>query len=130
MIVYESSEAILEWDEQKGVVVLTWQSAAYGKALRTPIEKLLELVISKRKKGWVVDLRKIGGVSKDDQEWYDKDFLPRATSQGVKRIGTTVPKSALAQLTAAKYVADTDKAGIWVKYFADTDEAKEWIRKL
>jgi hypothetical protein len=130
MIVYESPEAILEWDEQKNVVVLTWQGAAYGKALRTPIEKLLELVTSKQKKGWVVDLSKIGGVSKEDQEWYDQDFLPRATSQGIKRIGTTVPKSAVAQLSAAKYVADTDKAGIWVKYFTDIDEAKEWLSKV
>jgi hypothetical protein len=41
-----------------------------------------------------------------------------------------VPKSAVAQLSAAKYVADTDKAGIWVKYFTDIDEAKEWLSKV
>jgi hypothetical protein len=130
MIVYESPEAILEWDEKKSVVVLTWQGAAYGKALRTPIEKLLELVVDKKKKRWVVDLRKIGAVSKNDQEWYDKDFLPRAAKQGVKRVGTMVPKSALAQLTAAKYLADTRQAGIWIKYFSDIDKAKDWIGKV
>ena len=63
MIVYEAPEATLEWDEEKNVVVLTWQSAAYGEALRTPIEKLLELVTSKRKKGWAVDSRRPPGPS-------------------------------------------------------------------
>jgi len=129
MIIYESPEALLEWDEQKLVAVLTWQKFAFGPALRDPIEKLLDLVISKHKRGWVVDLRKIGSISKDDQEWYDKDFLPRATNQGIKRIGATIPESAIAQLSATKYVADTEKVGIWVKYFADIDEAKEWVMK-
>lgn len=130
MIVYESPEAIIEWDEQKNVALLTWQGMAVGEALRSPIKKLLELVISRHKTGWVADLRKIGVVSKYDQDWYDREFLPQATSLGIKKIGVTVPQSALAQLSAAKYVADTDKAGIWIKYFADVDEAKEWVGKV
>jgi hypothetical protein len=130
MIAYESPEAILEWDEQKNMAILTWKSAAFGVALKTPIEKLLELVVSKHKKGWVADLRKIGAVSQDDQKWYDQDFLLQATHKGIKGIGVIVPESALAQMSAAKYVADTNKAGIWVKYFSDLDLAKEWVKKF
>jgi hypothetical protein len=89
----------------------------------------LELVISKRKKGWVVDLRNIGIISQADQEWYDKDFLPRAANAGIKRIGATIPESAFARLSAAKYIAETKEAGIWVRYFADIEEAREWVKK-
>ena len=124
---YQKTFVKISWDEELNCVHTEWRGFAFGQDVRDAMNRALQL--SKEKGGIkaLVDLSKFRITSQEDQEWIEKDWLPRAKALGQRYTAYIVPESALAKLTfeqtTARLASDVQSAS-----FDNIEAAREWLR--
>lgn len=127
MIYFDSDHLTIEWDEQHECVIMNWKGFVGGDKFRDGLLKGLDLLIEKKASRWLAILTKMGSLLKEDQEWSNKEWFPRAFEAGVKKIAIVIPQKVLAQMSVNAIMQKVARTELVSKHFNSIEEAKKWL---
>jgi hypothetical protein len=132
MAIYDKPQATVDWDETLGAVILRWKGFAIDEMLREPMEKALELVVSKNALKFFGDTTKLRILKPEDQEWINTNWIPRINQAGVKWVAIVMPSSEYARATVRESNNNVQSTphGVFVEIrpFEQLEEAQKWLK--
>ncbi len=127
MTYFDESYLAIRWDEASRCVVMKWKKFTHSHEFRTGLEKGLELAKQKAASRWLADVRNIGALPQDDQDWSNRDWFPRVLAAGIKRNALIVPTSTLHQIAMEAIRSKVEGVDLETAYFDDIEKAKQWL---
>ncbi|NJP04710.1 MAG: hypothetical protein HC837_03290 [Chloroflexaceae bacterium] len=128
MVYFDTSYLCIRWDSEINSVLMEWKSFVFGNDFRQGLNKGLELAREKRASRWLADLRKLGVVSQEDQQWSNQDWFPRALAQGIRSMAIVVPENVVAKWSVERIMQKAEEQPLVVTYLASVEEARQWLR--
>lgn len=129
MVYFESPAAKVSWNEADKAVIFEWKGFAQGELYRTPINKLLELVVQKQSNKVLYDCRKMSATSQDDQKWLTEDWYARSIEAGIKYSAIVIPEKVIAKSIVNKIVSAVDSPNP-SEEFDNIEEAVQWLSQV
>lgn len=131
-VLYEDKAMTISWNEDDRIIESVWKGFATGEAYQNPLEKLLELVKSKKTSKILSDMRNMSAVSQSDQEWVEKDFMPRMIEAGIKYWALVFPTSVVATMSL-KQMEQAVQEGIKPPFDQlntdNIEEGRTWLKR-
>lgn len=115
------------WNESVPTVEMSWKEFAHGKDFRNGLTEGLDLLESKKSSNWLADLRQLGVVTREDQEWADDVWYADAVARGVKKIAIIMPESAISEMSVTNVVSNLENSEIATRFFDSLEEARAWL---
>ena len=119
----------IQWDDSIKSVIMTWKKFAQGDDFRMGLNEGVNLVSQKGGSNWLADLRDLGAVTKEDQQWSNEDWYPRAIAVGVRFMAIIMPKSFISALTVKNILTKVEDIHVETQYFGSLEDAKLWLSK-
>ena len=116
------------WDDSIRAIFVEWKAYADGDEYRAGLDALYNLLCQKRADRYLVDCRRLGPISQDDQRWTNSDWFPRMIAGGLRYIAIVSPTAAVARLSVKQILSKVDKVNLLTAHFDDMAAAKSWIR--
>lgn len=117
----------IQWDDSIKSVIMTWKKFAKGEDFRMGLNEGVNLVNLKGGSNWLADLRDLGTVIKEDQEWSNNDWYPRAIAAGVRFMAIIMPKSFISALSVKNILTKVEDIKVETQYFGSLEDAKLWL---
>ena len=124
---FDSSAASVHWDEFAGAVCITWKHFTEREEFRAVVNAGLELLLQKKTKRWLGDLRDLGAVTQEDQLWAIESWLPRATQAGMAYIALVSPRKLVAQMAVKTFMSHVNGLNLLIGNFEDIETARAWL---
>lgn len=118
------------YDQEINSVVMEWNGYATSKQFKEGTELMLNTLIKNNTFKVLADIKDMVLIGKEDQEWLDTDFLPRAIKFGFKAIAIIKPDYYFNKVAVESISYKVDKEKLTINFFDNIDEAKEWLRKV
>lgn len=128
MVHVDTPYLTIRWNKELKCVVMRWKAFVSGEDFRAGLDSGLELVRHKHSTKWLADLRCLGIVSSEDQEWSNQDWLPRALAAGVKYMAVVMPYNVGSRWSVDKSMQDAEDTPLVVRYFDNIERARRWLR--
>ncbi len=128
MVYFDESYLTIQWDASIQCVVMQWKKFVEGESFRKGLDTGLKLVEEKHAKRWLADLRKLGVVTQEDQQWSNEDWFPRAINSSLQYMAIIVPENIIAKWSVDRIMTKVEGASLLTHYFDNTDKAMEWLR--
>jgi hypothetical protein len=125
---FESAVGYVDWDEPTGAVLLTWKMFAAGEEFREVVNAGVDLLLQKKTKRWLGDLRYLGAVTQEDLKWSEQSWFPRATEGGMAYLALVSPRKIVAQMAVRSFINKVNDRDLEIANFDDVDKAKAWLR--
>ena len=125
---FKSDVVEIHWDAGARAVVLAWTGFAKGDAFKEGLEKGLELVKAKRATRWVGDVRKLGPVKLDDQEWVNTNWFPRLLGAGLTHMAIVMPEKAITKMSVGRIMQKVEGTNLVTVNVATPDEGLAWVK--
>jgi hypothetical protein len=126
---YDKPHLTVTHDTDLDAVVMDWDGFVKGQEYRDSLEAGLELVQQERATNWLADLREMGTVDTDDQEWTNQDWFPRAMDSTLKHMAIIKPEDVVADMSVDKIMQEVGDGDFRSHYFDNRDEAEEWLQE-
>ena len=78
----------------------------------------------------LADIKDMTIIGKEDQEWLDEDFLPRAIKFGFKAIAILRPDYYFNKVAVESISYKVDKEKLIINFFDNIELAREWLNKI
>jgi len=128
MEMYEDTERYtIEYDDEIGAVVFTWDQFASGAEFREGCEALLDAVRQHDASKVLTDTRGIRAHDDEDQAWMQQNWIPRAQKAGVEYAATVHPNSVISEMDIENLVEGVDQGEHEPLFTADMGEARRWL---
>ena len=128
---YTTSQVVLGWNPGGRFVFITWMGEfVSGPEYRAILLRMLDIVMEKRACRVLADTRKMPVMSAEDQQWVQKEFMPRSVRSGLKYTAIIVPKSALTKMALRHIFDDAGDMPRQRAYFDSAEEAKDWLKSV
>jgi hypothetical protein len=119
--------AVVTWDEESSAVYIDWRSWAdpteFGLLLEAGIRALAEHHGSR----CLADCRNMKAVKPSDQEWIDRNWIPRAHAAGLRRMAVIVPYSGISRMHVDDILGSIPGSELEVQYFGTVESATDWL---
>lgn len=79
------------WDDELECVIMKWSGFARDDEFRDGLNRGLQLLSEKRARLWLADMRGLGAVTREDQDWSNSNWFPRAVKQGLRFLAMIAP---------------------------------------
>ena len=113
----------------KKIIQHQFKKYLYGTPYREFLDEVTKALQKYRAQKWLSDDRKNSGISKEDQEWGNTDWFPRAKAAGWKYWAIIQPENTIGQLTMKRVIGNITSQGIIAEMFTDENEAMAWLEK-
>ena len=120
----------ISFDEQQGYVVMNWNGYATNRQFREGTELMLNVLIKHNASKVLGDIRDMVIIGMEDQQWLERDFLPRAIKFGFKAFAILKPTAHFNRVAVESVSFKVDKEKLLISFFDDIDEAKDWLVKI
>ena len=108
-------------------VVMEWKGYATSTEFRDGTELMLKTLVANNTFKVLADVKDMTIIAKEDQEWLDTDFLPRATDKGFKVLAVVRPDSYFNRVAVESISYRVNKNKLAINFFDDDRDAKEWL---
>ena len=108
-------------------VIMEWKGYATSQEFREGTELMLELLIANNTFKVLAAIKDMAIIAKEDQEWLDADFLPRATTSGFRVLAVVRPESYFNRVAIESISYRVDKNKLAINFFDDNRDATEWL---
>jgi ribonuclease HII len=76
----------------------------------------------------LADLKEMVLIGREDQEWLDTQFLPRAIKFGFKAIAIIKPDHYFNKVAVESISYKVDKDKLAINFFDNIADAKDWLK--
>ena len=115
------------FDTNMGCVVMEWNGYATSVQFKEGTELMLNVLIKNNATKVLADIKDMVLIGKEDQEWLDLHFLPRATNFGFKALAIIKPDHYFNKVAVESISYKVDKNKLAINIFDNVEEAKEWL---
>jgi hypothetical protein len=124
---YDKDHLTATYDDATDTVVMEWYTFAEGEPFREGLDAGLDLVKQEGAENWLADLKDLGTVDQDDQEWSNQDWFPRAMETTLTNMAIVQPESVVANMSVENIMQEVGDGAITTHYFDDRAEAEDWL---
>ncbi|SEW02458.1 hypothetical protein [Natrinema salifodinae] len=124
---YDSDVLTVEWDPELEAVVMNWHDFAQSEVYRNGLNQGLKLVVEKEASNWLADLRDLGTVTQEDQQWTQDVWHPRAFETSLANMAIVQPKSVITNLSVDDLVQEVG-SNVTSHMFDNRPDAEVWLR--
>jgi hypothetical protein len=118
------------FDEASRCVVMNWNGYATSGQFREGTELMLNLLVKNKAHKVLADIRDMALIGREDQQWLDEMFLPRAIGFGFKAIAIVKPKSYFNRVAVETVSYKVDSRKLSICFFDNVEEAKSWLYRM
>ncbi|WP_299455471.1 hypothetical protein [uncultured Microscilla sp.] len=135
-VCYQNEYALIEFDEDSSILMLTWNKFVKGDKFRDTITKFYDLTVEKKVQSWCFDSRKQRVVAPDDQKWTVDEMVQRELHLKSIKTAIIMPDSLFMELSVEKISDSIEKQtdntseadDNRTRQFQDKDPALAWLR--
>jgi len=109
-------------------VIMEWNGYATTNQFREGTELMLNTLIHHKCSKVLADIRHMTLIGMDDQQWMERDFLPRAIKFGFKRIAIITPNSYFNKVAVENISYKIDKEKLNIHFFESLEDGKTWLK--
>jgi hypothetical protein len=128
---FEKSFVVINWNDDKKIVELTWKGFASSEEYREAQLQALDVIKEKKSKLMLMDARTIKVIMPEDQAWALDVWGPKFAMTGAKKLAAVIPESAVARMNAnsMEKKMDPNQAATPFDYqsFGSVLEAQDWL---
>jgi len=117
----------IEWDEEIGAIVFTWDEYVSGATFREGSEALLDAIKRRDAAKVLTDTRGINAHDAEDQQWMQTEWMPRALDAGLEYSAVVHPDSVISEMDVESILEGMEHSGADPLLTSDMAEAREWI---
>jgi hypothetical protein len=129
-ILFENRSVTLSLLENT-VLLVTYKNRASNEEYRLNLTKQVELVRQHRLAKAVFDLRKMGVVSAENQQYTSEVFMPQITKAGLKHSALIVPEDIFGEASAKNVTSRVKNEVVFsIHHFKDLNQGLEWLTTL
>ena len=126
-ILFESRSITLSMVEGT-ILLVTYKNRATNEEYRANLDKQVDMVKQHRLSKAVFDLRKMGVVSSENQQYTSQVYMPRITQAGLKHSALIVPEDVFGQASAKNVTNRVQNEVIFsVQHFNDLGQGLAWL---
>jgi hypothetical protein len=127
--ILDTDHVALWYYPDKKIIHNQFNKYVYGNPYRDFLNEVTKTFQKYKVQKLLSDDRKNSGISKEDQEWGNKDWFPRTKAAGWKYWAIVQPENSIGQLTMKRVIANIASQGITAEVFTDPKKALEWLEK-
>jgi hypothetical protein len=128
-MLYESDYLKVWWDNTLNCLVIKRVGFVSGDEFIQHNLKLLEFIQTHHVSKMITDVTQMKVVSPKDQDWFVREYLPKAHAAGLNYMAIIPPASLIAQMSVAMVERKADNI-IVMRYFTTFEEAADWINTV
>lgn len=129
MVHFDKPFLTIYWDNSIACVIMEWKKFVAGNDFRTGLDTGLQLIIDKRSTKWLADLRNLGVVAQEDQEWSNNNWFPRALIAGITHMAIVQPANIISKWSVDRILEKVANTNLTIHYFDDLDKARQWLNE-
>lgn len=118
------------YDPAAGCVVMEWNGYATSAQFKEGTELMLNVLIQNKATKVLADIKDMVLIGREDQQWLDTHFLPRATQFGFKALAIIRPDHYFNKVAVESISYKVDKDKLAINFFDNLTEAKDWLSNL
>lgn len=127
----ESTEIYkVTYEEDINAVFCKWYGYATSNQFRESTELLLEMLEKHNAHKILVDLKDMILIGKEDQDWMDRTYIPKATTLGLKFVACIQPLYFFNKIAVESIVYSFNKTPVTVNYFENYEDAIDWLKNM
>jgi hypothetical protein len=114
-----------------GILLVMYKNRATNEEYRVNLDKQVELVRQHRITKVVFDLRKMGVLSAENQQYTSQVYMPQITKAGLKHSAMIVPEDIFGEASAKNVTSRVKNEVVFsMHYFKDLNQALAWLATL
>lgn len=117
----------ITYDNEIKAVVCIWKGYSNSREFREGTEEYLSFLVQMQASKMLVDLKEMILIGKEDQDWMDNSYLPKAIDEGLKAVAVVQPNYYFNKVAVESILFKLNMRPVQVNYFKAFDEAKEWL---
>ena len=107
---------------------MEWAGYATSEGFREGTELMLNTLIKNNCEKVLANIKDMTLIGSEDQQWLDKNFLPRAIKFGFKKIAIVKPSSYFNKVAIETISEKIDKENITINHFDTVEDATAWLK--
>lgn len=128
MIKFENSVAKISFNREASVIEVEWIQTPTSREFREILTKGLGFVQETKVSQWIGDVRHLGAISEEDQQWSTNEWFPEAIVSGIKKMGVIVSDDVFNQLSVEEIMSKVAVVDFSSRYFASRADALSWMQ--
>ncbi len=126
---FETECIILLYEEESHILIHEWKAPPTSKEFREGTNVLITAFEHFKTGKLVSDVRQMGAVLSDDQQWILADWIPRARKAGFSHSALIIPEDIFTQM-ALEGMSEQSGDQLPSKNFDNIKDAVEWIKQF
>jgi ferredoxin-NADP reductase len=118
------------YDTDADCVVMHWDGYATSFQFREGTEYMLSMLKQHNARKVLADIKDMTIIGREDQNYVQFNFLPRAIAEGFRAIALVKPVSYFNAVAIETISYRVKQTVVQMRVFDDLDSAKEWLRNL
>lgn len=118
------------FDTDNNFVVMNWHGYATSQQFREGTELMLNTMIQHNASKVLAGIRDMKIIGMEDQQWLEKDFIPRAIKFGFKALAVIQPISYFNKVAIETISYKVNKEILSINVFDDPIKAEEWLKQV
>jgi hypothetical protein len=115
------------FDDTLKLVKIVWGVDCNSENYRSSYIKIIEFQRTTPADFFISDIREQPIISPEDRKWFEKEIIPKAIKQGLKKAVVISTGSAFKKYYLNLILSTTNKFGLPLKIFSDEEEALKWL---
>lgn len=126
--VYRDADSYtIEWDDDLGALIHSWDSYTSGQPFRDAANDLLEHVRSENVSKLIIDSSGIKAHDTEDKQWLMEEWTPKLDAAGIEYTATVHADSSISKMELDKMTEDTSEFDSEQMATSDLAEARAWL---
>lgn len=115
------------FDESIDAVVMKWTGYATSQDFKEGTELMLNTLIKNNTFKVLADVKDMTIIAREDQEWLNNVFLPRAIEFGFKVIAIIKPEPYFNKVAMESISQRINKHRLSLQFFDNLEDARDWL---
>jgi len=115
------------FDDKLSLVKITWRVDCTSENYRYSYKKIIDFQRTTPANFFISDIRDQRIISPEDRKWFEKEIIPVAIKQGLKKAAVISTSSAFKKYYLNLILASTNKFGLPLKIFSNEEDAIKWL---
>jgi len=109
---------------------MEWLKFASGEDFRGALTEGLDLLVQKSAAFWLADLRNLGVVAEEDQDWSNEVWFPKALQTTLTHMAIVMPQKVIARWSVDRIMQRVEGTQLVIHYFDNVDAAVAWFASV
>jgi hypothetical protein len=127
-VYFENDHVILYYDPSRRLGRAVWYGFMSGDDFRSNLNTSLRLIEDKNPALWLADNRKMKAIRQKDQEWFEKEVMPRLGTSSIRKMATLISEDIFNQMAVENLYTRSNKIIHFEhQFFNEEQQALAWL---